>query len=205
MDLFNLINAPNPSKVKIGLRPRAAHEVLLLTATASQVIDMEDPDVATESSRTPFYIEKSSLNFDNENPSPSMTEGVASEVNLEDEVAAMGPRLSKKRDRRVNDGADVNAPPKVLRKDYASVCPEQSTRGGKSLSTMGLSAGSTFVTPVDMKGVSDPDPLSYTEPQLHPEQSMTQFFWVDERAFPTAVDWRINALKDEMLGRTWQC
>nr|GFD25051.1 hypothetical protein [Tanacetum cinerariifolium] len=46
MDLFNLFSAPNPSKVKTGLRPRAAHEVPLLTATASRVIDMEDPDVA---------------------------------------------------------------------------------------------------------------------------------------------------------------
>nr|GFD52098.1 hypothetical protein [Tanacetum cinerariifolium] len=50
MDLFNLINAPNPSKVKTGLRPCAIHEVLLLTATASRVIDMEDLDAATESS-----------------------------------------------------------------------------------------------------------------------------------------------------------
>nr|GEW38048.1 hypothetical protein [Tanacetum cinerariifolium] len=73
-DLHQLC-APNPSKVKTGLRPRAAHEVPLLTATASRVIDMEDPDVATESSGTPSTIEKSSLDFDNENPSPPMTEG----------------------------------------------------------------------------------------------------------------------------------
>nr|GEU51255.1 transposase (putative), gypsy type [Tanacetum cinerariifolium] len=201
MDLFKLISAPNPFKVKTGLRPRAAHKVPLLTTTASRVIDMEDPDVATESSGTPSAIEKSPLNFDNENPSSPMTEGkgtedqahetvapeiplpgntpatgVASEVSLEEEVAAMEPRLSKKRGRRVNDGADVNAPPKVLRKDYASVRPEQGTRGGKSLPTMRLAAGSTFVTPADTKGVNDPDPPSYAEPQPHPEQSMTQSF-----------------------------
>nr|GEU42859.1 hypothetical protein [Tanacetum cinerariifolium] len=200
MDLFNLIIALNSSKVKTGLRPCAAHEVPLLTAITSRVIDMEDPDVATESSGTPSAIEKSPLDFDNENPSPPMTEGkgteyqahetvapeipsenmhatrAALEVSLEEEVAAMGPRLSKKRRRRVNDGADANAPAKVLRKDYASVRPEQSTHGGKSLPTMGLAAGSTFVTPVDMKGVSDPDPLSYAEPQPHPEQGMTQSF-----------------------------
>ncbi|GKF42923.1 hypothetical protein Tco_0126265, partial [Tanacetum coccineum] len=29
---------------------------------------------------------------------------------------------------------------------------------------MGLAAGSTFVTPIDAKSVSDPDPLSYAEP-----------------------------------------
>nr|GEV40960.1 hypothetical protein [Tanacetum cinerariifolium] len=76
MDLFNLISAPNPSKVKTGLRSRAAHEVPLLTDTASQVIDMEDPDVATKSTGTPFAIEKSPLDFDNENPSPPMTKGL---------------------------------------------------------------------------------------------------------------------------------
>nr|GFB64875.1 hypothetical protein [Tanacetum cinerariifolium] len=126
MDLFNLINAPNPSKVKTGLRPCAAHEVPLLTATTSWVIDMEDPDAKTESSGTSSAIEKSPLDFDNENPSSPLTErkGSASEVSLEEEVAAMEPRLSKKRGRRMNDGADTNAPPKVLRKDYASVRPE---------------------------------------------------------------------------------
>nr|GEZ79092.1 hypothetical protein [Tanacetum cinerariifolium] len=100
--------------------------------------------------------------------------GAASEVSLEEEVAAMKPRLSKKRDRMVNDGADANAPPKVLRKDYASVRPEQSTRRWKFLQTLGLAAGSTFVTPADTKGVNDRDSLSFAEPQPHPEQSMTQ-------------------------------
>nr|GEY64024.1 L-ascorbate oxidase homolog [Tanacetum cinerariifolium] len=90
MDLFNLINAPNPSKLKTGLCPRAAFEVLLLTATVSRTIDMEDLDVATQSSGTPSAIEKC-LDFDNENPSLPMTE----EVSLEEEVAAMEPRLSK--------------------------------------------------------------------------------------------------------------
>nr|GEZ14808.1 hypothetical protein [Tanacetum cinerariifolium] len=99
--------------------------------------------------------------------------GAASKVSLEEEVAAMEPRLSKKRGRMVNDGADANAPPKVLRKDYASVRPEQSTRRGKFLQTLGLAAGSTFVTPADTKGVNDRDSLSYAEPQPHPEQSMT--------------------------------
>nr|GEY06920.1 hypothetical protein [Tanacetum cinerariifolium] len=79
MDLFNLISALNPSKVKTGLHPRTAHEVALLTATASRVIDMEDPDVATESSGTPSAIEKSPLDFDNKNPSPPMTKGKGTE------------------------------------------------------------------------------------------------------------------------------
>nr|GEV75523.1 retrovirus-related Pol polyprotein from transposon TNT 1-94 [Tanacetum cinerariifolium] len=80
------------------------------------VIDMEDPDVATECSGTLSAIEKSPLDFENENPSSPMSE----EVSLEEDVASMEPHLSKKHGRMVNDGADANAPPKVLRKDYAT-------------------------------------------------------------------------------------
>nr|GEV09447.1 hypothetical protein [Tanacetum cinerariifolium] len=96
MDLFNLISTPNPTKVKIGLCPCTAHEVPLLTATVSRMIDMEDPDASIESSRTLSTIEKSSLDFDNENPSQQITE----EVGVEEEIAAMGPLLSKKRRKR---------------------------------------------------------------------------------------------------------
>nr|GFA81393.1 hypothetical protein [Tanacetum cinerariifolium] len=53
MDLFNLIRAPNPIKVKIRSYPRAAHEVPLLTMTANRVIEMEDPAAATDSSEVP--------------------------------------------------------------------------------------------------------------------------------------------------------
>ncbi|GJX85504.1 hypothetical protein Tco_0336278 [Tanacetum coccineum] len=74
MDLFNLIKAPDPTKVKTGTRPRAAHEVPLLTAIVIRMIDMEDPATATESSGTPSAIEKSPLDFDNENPSQKITE-----------------------------------------------------------------------------------------------------------------------------------
>nr|GEV78572.1 hypothetical protein [Tanacetum cinerariifolium] len=48
MDLFNLIRAPNPTKVKTGSRPCVAHEVPLLTVTANRVIEMEDPTAATD-------------------------------------------------------------------------------------------------------------------------------------------------------------
>ncbi|GKB71366.1 hypothetical protein Tco_0932778 [Tanacetum coccineum] len=74
MDLFNLISAPNPTKVKIGTRPRAAHEVPLLTVTASRVIEMEDAVVASESLGTPSTIEKSPLDFANEDPPKTITE-----------------------------------------------------------------------------------------------------------------------------------
>ncbi|GJV18103.1 hypothetical protein Tco_1363426 [Tanacetum coccineum] len=87
MDLFNLIKAPNPTKVKTGTHPRVAHEVPLLTATASRVIDMEDPATATESSGTPSTIEKSPLDFDNENPSQQITKSDGPEDQVQETVA----------------------------------------------------------------------------------------------------------------------
>nr|GEU70949.1 hypothetical protein [Tanacetum cinerariifolium] len=172
MDIFNLISSPNPSKVKTGLCPRATHEVPLLTATVSQVIDMEDPDAAKESFRTPFAIEKSPLDFDNENPSSPITECKGTKDQAHEIVA---PEIPLPRNMpAIGATADANAPPKGLRKDYASVRPEQRTREGKSLPMMGLAVGSTFVTPTDTKGMFDPDSLSYAEPQPPPEQSMTQ-------------------------------
>ncbi|GKA89143.1 hypothetical protein Tco_0810955, partial [Tanacetum coccineum] len=205
MDLFNLISAPNPAKVKTGTRPRAAHEVPLLTVTASRVIEMEDTAVASGSSGTPSALEKSPLDFANEDPPQMITEmgGTADQVQdglsheippvetatttevvqepgLEKEVAAMGPPVNKRRRKRGNDEAEANAPPKVLRKDHAAFRPAQSTLGGKSLASMGLEAGSTFFTPAtqetptDAKSMSDPEPLSYAEPQPHPEQDVAQ-------------------------------
>ncbi|GKA36352.1 hypothetical protein Tco_0722843 [Tanacetum coccineum] len=75
----------------------------------------------------------------------------------------MGPSVNKRRRKRDNAEAEANAPPNVLRNDHAPICPEQGTRGGKSLAAMGLEAGSTFTsaaqeTPTD---VSDPELLSY--------------------------------------------
>nr|GEV00595.1 hypothetical protein [Tanacetum cinerariifolium] len=45
----------------------------------------------------------------------------APKVGLEEEVAAMGPLLSKKHRKRVNDGADANAPPKIPTKNVATM------------------------------------------------------------------------------------
>ncbi|GKB54190.1 hypothetical protein Tco_0904943 [Tanacetum coccineum] len=161
MDLFNLISAPNPTKVKIGTRPRAAHEVLLLTVTVNHVIDMEDPVVMATSSETPPVMEKSPLYFSSEDP-PSMiankgetedhapavvsqevpsaeniaTMKVVPKVNLEKEIATMRPPINKKRRKRDRSAVEANAPPKVLRKDHASVHPTQDTHGGESLTVI---------------------------------------------------------------------
>ncbi|GJS79196.1 hypothetical protein Tco_0729077 [Tanacetum coccineum] len=148
MDLFNLISAPNPAKVKTETRPRAAHKVPLLTVTASRVIEMEDTAVASGSSGTPFALEKSPLDFYNKDPPQMITEmgemadqvqdrlsheilpvetattkEVVQESGLEKEVASIGPLVNKRRRKRGNDEAEANAPPKVLRKDHAAFHP----------------------------------------------------------------------------------
>ncbi|GJS34031.1 hypothetical protein Tco_0532413 [Tanacetum coccineum] len=172
MDLFNLISAPNPTKVKTGTRPRAAHKVPLLAVTGSCVIEIEDAAVASESSQTPSTIEKSPLDFANEDPPQTITErggtedrvqdevayeipptgnasttGVALETGPEEEVATMGPLVIKGRRKMGNNKAEANAPPKVLRRDHDAFHPAQSTRGGKSTASIGLDAGSILSMP----------------------------------------------------------
>ncbi|GKC79157.1 hypothetical protein Tco_1129931 [Tanacetum coccineum] len=187
MDLFNLISAPNPAKVKTGTRPRAAYEVPLLTATTNRVIDM-DTIGASGSSGKSSTMEKSSLDFADEDLPPPNTEGVRTEEQMQDELSEgrgghhappMNKRRKQIRRKRANDEAEANAPPKVLRKDHVS-SPAHSSYGGKSLAAMGLGAGSISSTPsaqgalTATKSVSDPDPLSYAKPQPYPEQDIAQ-------------------------------
>nr|GEX08849.1 transposase (putative), gypsy type [Tanacetum cinerariifolium] len=132
MDLFNLICAPNPTKVKTGSRPHAAHEVPLLTITANRVIEMEDLAAATDSSGVPSTIERSLLDFANESPSQQSTgpkdqettapevpppknvttTGIAPEADPAERVAATGPPAVKERCKRGHDRVDTNAPPR---------------------------------------------------------------------------------------------
>nr|GEZ12953.1 transposase (putative), gypsy type [Tanacetum cinerariifolium] len=190
MDLFNLIRAPNPTKVKSGTRPRAAHEVPQLTVTTSRVIEMEDPAAATDSSGVPSTIERSHPDFANENPSQQSTGpedqgqeavapevpppenatvmGVTPEVGQAEGVVATGPHVIKERRKRGNDGFDANAPAKVLRKDPTDSRPTQNTNGGKSIAAIWLETGSIRPVPTSRGvavDVSDPDPLSFVDPQ----------------------------------------
>ncbi|GJZ45445.1 hypothetical protein Tco_0593041 [Tanacetum coccineum] len=158
--------------VKTGTRPRAVHEVPLLTAMVNRVIDLKDPTVASGSSGTPSTVERSPLDFDHEDPTPSLAEGAGAEAQVqeglaheippvetatttevvqeavhEEDVDATEPPVNKRRKqmryKRVNKEAKANAPPKVLRKDHASG-PAHSTCGGKSFAAMELDAGFTF-------------------------------------------------------------
>ncbi|GKD12937.1 hypothetical protein Tco_1197344 [Tanacetum coccineum] len=172
--------APNPTKVKTGTRPRAAHEVPLLTVTASRVIEMEDASMASESSETPSTIEKSPLDFANEDPPQTITErggtedrvqdkvayeipssgnasttGVALKTGLEEEVAAMGPLVIKGRRKREYPWREIPS--------------FNGVRYGLHLYTP--AAQDLFTA---TKSVSDPELLSYAKPQPDPEQDMAQ-------------------------------
>ncbi|GKD61758.1 hypothetical protein Tco_1299267, partial [Tanacetum coccineum] len=118
------------------------------------------------------------MDFDNENPAPSVTEGtvaeggtqdglaheeppeetatttkVAKEAVAREEMASVKPLVSKRRKqlrrKRGNEEVEVNTPPKVLMRDHASG-PTQSTTGGKSLASMGSEAG------IPIHSVGDP-------------------------------------------------
>nr|GEY33770.1 putative ribonuclease H-like domain-containing protein [Tanacetum cinerariifolium] len=213
-DRGGLIRAPNPTKVKTGTHPRAAHEVPLLTVTATRVIEMKGPAAATDSSGVLSTIERSPLDFANENPSqqstgpedqgqeavapevPSpenvTTTGVAPEAGQVKGIAATGPHVVKERHKRGNDGIDKNAPPKVLRRDHADAWPIESTHGGKSLAATGLGMGSTRLVPASQGApvdMSDMDPLSFADPQLRPTADVTQ-----ERPRPKIQNKRIPLL-----------
>nr|GEW83324.1 hypothetical protein [Tanacetum cinerariifolium] len=111
MDLFNLIRAPNPTKVKTGSRPRASHELPLLTLTAPYVINMDELAAATDSSGVPSTIERSPLDFAHE-AEASGRETAAPEM--------PPPEESRKRG---HEGIDANTPLKSMRRDHADFRP----------------------------------------------------------------------------------
>nr|GEW60669.1 hypothetical protein [Tanacetum cinerariifolium] len=190
MDLFNLIRAPNPTKVKTGSRPLAIHEVPLLTLTANRVVEMEDPAAATDSSGVPSTIERSPLDFANEAgasdqgtmapevpPPTDVPATSAPQAGQAEEVATTDPSAATESRKRSRDEANVNAPPKVLRKDHADPRPTGSTHGGKSLAAIELGLASTRPVPVPENtpvGVSDPDPLSFANPQSRHSADIAQ-------------------------------
>ncbi|GKC17292.1 hypothetical protein Tco_1014074 [Tanacetum coccineum] len=140
MDLFNLISAPNPTKVKSGTHPRAAHELPLLTVTASRVIDIEEAAMVSS-------LREGSWRREIPLAGNVATREATAEIGLEAEVAAMGPPINKRHRKRVITKAEANAPPKVLRRDHDTFRPTQSAHGGKSLASTRLDTGPLFPTP----------------------------------------------------------
>ncbi|GJR32240.1 hypothetical protein Tco_1108472 [Tanacetum coccineum] len=159
MDLFNLISAPNPLKVKIEVRPRASHEVPLLTVTASSVTEMEDTGVASESSGTPSVLEKSPLDFADEDPPQTIAERVGIEGQVQDELSQEIPYVG-------------NA-------TTAEVVPETGECAAQGVEERSCGA------PTAAKSVSDSDPLSYAKPQPYPEQDIAQSSRGTDTEIPT--------------------
>nr|GEU79869.1 hypothetical protein [Tanacetum cinerariifolium] len=162
MDLFSLIRATNPTKVKTGSRPRAAHEVPLLTVTANRVIEMEDLATATDSSGVPSTIESSPLDFTHEDPSiqlprPKDQEATVPEVPPPENVTTTGVAPEAGQAERV--------------------ATTKRTRERKSLAAIELGMGSIRSAPASQGAhvdVGDPDPLSFAGPQSRPSADVTQ-------------------------------
>nr|GFB23766.1 hypothetical protein [Tanacetum cinerariifolium] len=187
MNLFSLIRAPNPTKVKTGSCPRAPHELPLLTLTASRVIEMDEPAVATDSSGVPSAIEKSLLDFADE-AEASGRETAALEMPPPEEVplatvpgagqaveavVAEPPTVRESR-KRGPEGVDANAPLKSLWRDHTDH-PSGSSRGGKSLAAMQLCLDSNVFMSEGVPGdVSDPDPLAFADAPSHPPVDVAQ-------------------------------
>nr|GFC38992.1 hypothetical protein [Tanacetum cinerariifolium] len=111
MDLFSLICALNPTKVKTGSRPRAPHELLLLTLTAPRVIEMDEPAAATNSSGVPSTIERSPLDFAHE-AEASGKETAALEMSTDQtvETVAVEPPAVRKSRKRGHEGLMLMLP-----------------------------------------------------------------------------------------------
>nr|GEW43492.1 hypothetical protein [Tanacetum cinerariifolium] len=142
MDLFNLIRAPNPTKVKTGSRPRTPHEVPLLTLTATRVIEMDDPAVATDSSGIPSTIENSPLDFADE-AEVSDQGTVAPEVPSSEDVPA------------------IDAPGAGHAEDVVATDPP-----GKSLAAIQLGLASAVFVPENAPAgvIGDPDSENASSP-----------------------------------------
>nr|GEW29121.1 putative transposase (putative), gypsy type [Tanacetum cinerariifolium]GEW49070.1 putative transposase (putative), gypsy type [Tanacetum cinerariifolium] len=132
MDVFNLIRAPNPTKVKTKSRPRTPREVPLLTLTATRVIEMDVPAAATDSLGVPSIIERSPLDFALEAGASDQGTVTPEMPPFEDVPATDVPEAGQAEETAATE------PPAAL-KSHAPV------------------------------GISDPDPLSVTDPpSRHP-------------------------------------
>nr|GEW09281.1 hypothetical protein [Tanacetum cinerariifolium] len=155
MDLFNLIRAPNPTKVKTGSRPRAPHEVPLLTLTAPRVIEMDEP-AATDSSGVPSTIERSPLDFTHEAGASDQGAAAPEMPSSEDVPATAAPGAGQAEETTT---MDPPAAPKVV---------IEATMG-PIFAAIQLGLASTVVVPEDAPmGVSDPYPLSFVDAPSSP-------------------------------------
>nr|GFD10783.1 hypothetical protein [Tanacetum cinerariifolium] len=136
---------------KTESRPRAPHELPLLTLTAPRVIEMDELTAVTDSSGVPSAIERGTHYY-----RPGGNQAA--------ETVAVEPHAVQESRKRGHEGIDANAPPKSLWRDHADLRPSGSSRGEKSLAAMQLCLASNIFmyegVPAD---VSDPDPLAFAD------------------------------------------
>nr|GEX44940.1 hypothetical protein [Tanacetum cinerariifolium] len=118
-DLFNLIRAPNPTKVKTGSHPRTPHEVLLLTLTATRVIKMDDAAATTDLSEMPL--------------SEDVPATAAPEAGQAEESSTTDPPTAQRAIKEAVMGPMLMPPLKSLRRDHADPRPSGSSHRGKVL------------------------------------------------------------------------
>ncbi|GKA87726.1 hypothetical protein Tco_0809490 [Tanacetum coccineum] len=197
-------HAPNPTKVKTGTRQRTDHEVTLLTAIASRVIQMVDATELFTSSGTPSTVERSPLDFSNEDVPPPLTQGVEAgvhipaateqeipvtddawateavvEPDLKKEVIFMRPTIKKRRRQRDAGEGGSNAPAKVLRKDHDAAHAKHSARGGKSLADM--SVDTELAIHIFQRE------RSCGKPRLREIYTFSSYYWVPRKHLPTGM------------------
>nr|GEW10262.1 transposase (putative), gypsy type [Tanacetum cinerariifolium] len=155
MDLFNLIRAPNPTKVKTGSRPCAPHEVPLLTLTAPRVIKTDEPADATDSSGVPSTIERSPLDFAHKAGASDQGTAAPEMPSFEDVPATAAPGAGQAEETATTD-------PPAPQKDVKEAVM------GLILATIQLGLASTVVVPEHAPvGVSDPDSLFFVDASSH--------------------------------------
>ncbi|GJR86955.1 hypothetical protein Tco_0210966 [Tanacetum coccineum] len=152
MDLFGLIKNPNP-KVKVGTRPRAAHEVPLLQATAGRVVNMEETPTISTSTGTPSAMEKSPLDFADEDV---QTE-VVGEHQTDNPVFTTVPQ----QEQPAAESAATERRRKRDRGETGSSAPSKAPRTERD-------------TAADTQSVSEPEPLSFAVPRPTPEPDVAQ-------------------------------
>nr|GEZ62136.1 hypothetical protein [Tanacetum cinerariifolium] len=149
MDLFSLIRAPNPTKVKTRSRPRAPYELPLLTLIAPRVIEMDEPAAATDSSGVSSTIERSPLDFaheaeasDRETAAPEMpppeevpTTTAPGTDQAVETVAVKPPAVRESRKRGVP--ADVSDPDPLAFADAPSPYPADVAQSSQGVAVTG--------------------------------------------------------------------
>nr|GEZ82696.1 hypothetical protein [Tanacetum cinerariifolium] len=139
--------------------PTCPHEVPLLTLTATRVIEMDDPAAATDSSGVPSTIEKSPPDF-------------ADEAGVSDQ-GTVAPEMPPSKDVPATNAPGAGQAEEVVATDPPAATESRkrgSSHRGKSFAGIQLGLASTVFVPENAPvGVSDPDPLSFTDPpSRHP-------------------------------------